>query len=84
LSGVNTANFNSEGSLVVSSSGDRTVRIWDSETGVCVRVLEGHNSGVNSAAFNSEGSLVVSSSLDYTVRIWQSDTGECVRELQGH
>ena len=28
---------------IVSSSGDKTVRIWNSDTGECVRVLEGHS-----------------------------------------
>ena len=28
---------------IVSSSDDTTVRIWNSDTGECVRVLEGHS-----------------------------------------
>ena len=27
---------------VVSGSGDKTLRIWDSVTGECVKILEGH------------------------------------------
>jgi hypothetical protein len=31
-----------DGRRVVSGSGDKTVRVWDVETGSCERVLEGH------------------------------------------
>jgi len=37
---------------IVSASFDRMVRIWDANTGVCVRVLEGHSDGVNSAKYD--------------------------------
>jgi WD40 repeat protein len=36
----------SGGHRVISASGDKTLRVWDLERGVCERVLEGH-SGVS-------------------------------------
>jgi WD40 repeat protein len=37
-----------DGSVVVSSSHDCTLRIWDADTGACLRELAGHTAHVNS------------------------------------
>ena len=31
-----------DGRKAISGSGDKTVRVWDLESGVCLKVLEGH------------------------------------------
>jgi len=51
--------FNALGTQIVSASKDGSIRIWDVETGLCVRILEGNNEKVYSAAFNGDGSQVV-------------------------
>jgi len=43
---VYLANFSNEGSLIISASKDETIRIWDVETGDCLKVLEGHTGTV--------------------------------------
>ena len=40
-----------DGKRVVSGSIDRTVRVWDVETGQCLKVMEGHRKDVKSVAF---------------------------------
>eukprot|EP00235_Prasinoderma_singulare_P010348 CAMPEP_0119163156 /NCGR_PEP_ID=MMETSP1315-20130426/3150_1 /TAXON_ID=676789 /ORGANISM="Prasinoderma singularis, Strain RCC927" /LENGTH=39 /DNA_ID= /DNA_START= /DNA_END= /DNA_ORIENTATION= len=37
---------------------DRTVRLWDAETGACVKTLQGHGSDVNSVCFSPDGRQV--------------------------
>jgi len=39
---ANSASFSTDGKRVISASGDNTVRIWNTQTGACVRVIEGH------------------------------------------
>jgi WD40 repeat protein len=77
--------------LIASGSIDRTVRLWDVDTGMCLRVLnlKGHSSSVGcvSECYSGIGSgrrLIASGSDDETVRVWDVDTGECVRVLSGH
>ena len=59
-----------DGRQVASGSGDRTVRLWDAETGACVRTLEGQGSRVDSVCFSPDGRMVASGSYDTTVRLW--------------
>ena len=39
----------------ISGSYDKTVRVWDLESGVCLKVLEGHTDFVNSVALTPDG-----------------------------
>ncbi len=43
--------FSPDGETVASSSSDRTIRIWDVQTGHCIQTLTGHTQAVRSIAF---------------------------------
>ncbi|KIJ90261.1 hypothetical protein K443DRAFT_116849, partial [Laccaria amethystina LaAM-08-1] len=71
-----------DGRRVVSGSLDRTIRIWDAETGKPVREpFQGHTDLIKSVAFSPDGRRVVSGSGDATIRIWDAETGKPVGEL---
>jgi WD40 repeat protein len=57
---VTSAAFSPDGKLVVSASGDRTVRLWDAVTGAALQTLEGHWDSVTSAAFSPDSKVFVS------------------------
>ena len=62
---------------VVSASKDRTLRVWDPDSGETVKTLEGHSDAVSSVAALGAG-RVVSASNDFTLRVWDADSGEVV------
>ncbi|MEM9486288.1 MAG: NB-ARC domain-containing protein, partial [Cyanobacteria bacterium P01_F01_bin.116] len=76
--------FSPDGTQLASASADRTVRLWDVDTGECLHVLEGHQNWVMSVAFSPDGMLLASGSADRTVRLWNVTTGECLHVLNGH
>jgi len=68
----------------VSASFDKTLRVWDLETGICLRVVQGHSDTVMSVSVSPDGRRAVSASLDKTLRVWDLETGECLRVFNGH
>lgn len=82
---VNSCVFSPDGKLLVSASEDTTSRLWDVETGDCLRVFQGHTQPVTACAFIPDGRrYVVSASEDATLRLWDCDTGRTIRILNGH
>jgi WD40 repeat protein len=73
--GVREIAFSHDGRLLLSASGDATVRVWEVATGQCLTCLRGHEAGVTSAAFSADARRLVSASIDGTVRVWDSRTG---------
>ncbi len=73
-----------DGSRVISASGDKTLKVWDLETGRVVMTLEGHVLGVMSCAVTGDSSRVVSTSADRTLKVWDLETGRVLRALEGH
>ncbi|KAJ6580678.1 WD40-repeat-containing domain protein [Mycena capillaripes] len=69
--------------LVATSCWDRTVRIWSTETGDYLRVLEGANGQSWAGAFSPDGELIAAGAGDKSVRIWRVDTGELLHTLSG-
>ena len=74
--------------LLLSSSADGSVRIWDADSLKEIRQLLGHEGHVYAAAWNSQGTLVISGGLpEDDLRIWDvgSVGNEALdRELQDY
>ncbi|KAF8483151.1 WD40-repeat-containing domain protein [Gautieria morchelliformis] len=74
--------FSPDGRLIVSSSEDQTVRIWDMETGQHKTLSSTVDVGAvaSSVAISPDGSLVATGSPDSIVRLWNIHTGPRQRE----
>ncbi|KIM73866.1 hypothetical protein PILCRDRAFT_801778 [Piloderma croceum F 1598] len=73
--------FSPDGKRIVSGSRDKSIRVWDAETGEMVSgPFEGHTDQVWSVAFSPDGKRIVSGSKDKSIR-----TGEMVSgPFEGH
>ncbi|KFY32518.1 hypothetical protein V493_00119, partial [Pseudogymnoascus sp. VKM F-4281 (FW-2241)] len=67
-------------------SDDKTVKVWDADSGEVLQTLEGHSSLVSSVAFSHDSKLLASASNDSTVRVWDAATGTLQQtlEFKGH
>lgn len=65
--------------VVLSTSSDLTVRIWNPFTGENPRTLEGHKRAVLTAGIIGRGRTVLSGGADGSVRLWDVGAGEKIR-----
>lgn len=79
---IYSLDFSRNGRHIASGSGDRTVRLWDMETGGQVLTLSIED-GVTTVAISSDGRFVAAGSLDKSVRVWDATTGQLVERLEG-
>ena len=76
--------FSPNGQTLASGSQDRTIRLWNSNTGKLKTTLIGHRDAVNSVAFSPDGRTLASASWDGTIRLWNPNNGNLKRTLSGH
>jgi WD40 repeat protein/predicted Ser/Thr protein kinase len=81
---INAIAFDQGGGRFVSASSDRTVRLWQTATGRCLRVFEGHTDEVFAAVFHPDGRRIASAGRDRAVWLWDPARDQEVARLPGH
>lgn len=80
---VQDVTISADGAYALSASWDRTLRLWDLETGETTQRFVGHKGDVLSVSIAKNLRQIVSASRDKTVKVWNT-IGECMATLTGH
>jgi WD40 repeat protein len=59
--------FSGQGKLLVSGSEDKTLRLWDTDTGKCLNILQGHTNAILSVAASPQGNVFANSNIIWCV-----------------
>ncbi|KAJ3932940.1 MAG: F-box/WD repeat-containing protein pof1 [Lentinula lateritia] len=68
--------------VLITGSYDRTVRVWNLETGVELHCLKGHTRAIRALQFDDV--KLITGSMDMTLKVWDWRRGRCIRTLTGH
>src|SRR5450755_1735608 len=74
-----------DGGRAVSASNDRTLKVWDLESGRELQTLSGHAGWVRAVALAPDDPWrAVSASSDRTIKVWELQSGRELQILSGH
>lgn len=74
--GVNSVDYYGQADkpYLLTTSDDKTVKIWDYTTKALIATLEGHTSNVSFACYHPELPVIISGSEDGTIKVWHANT----------
>ncbi|XP_071823435.1 transcription initiation factor TFIID subunit 5-like [Apostichopus japonicus] len=81
---VYATSFSPDRNLLLSASGDGTVRLWNLFTFSTLVCYKGHNFPVWDVAFGPFGHYFVSCGKDRTARLWTTESHQPIRLFAGH
>jgi len=84
---ISSVDVSSDTKMLVNGNRDKTVRLWDIQSGRYLAIFSGHTEAVEMVKFSKDNQLIVSASQDKTIRMWDiSDltSPRADKVLQGH
>lgn len=83
--GIPAIIFNPTGKILYTGSKDRTVKFWDSNSGLCTRTLSKHLGEITSLDCDATGVLLLTSAKDNAHRLWDTRMlGQPLQRYKGH
>ncbi|KAK4303377.1 hypothetical protein Pmani_024605 [Petrolisthes manimaculis] len=76
--------MNAPGTVIVSGSTEKQLRVWDPRTGNKLMKLKGHTDNVKALLVNRDGTQVISGSSDGTIKLWSLGQQRCVKTIRIH
>jgi U3 small nucleolar RNA-associated protein 13 len=67
--------------LLVSASGDKTVKVWNITNGSCISTLSGHLTSLVKVCWLNAGLQLASASVDGIVKLWNLKKQACVNTI---
>lgn len=56
--------------MVGSGSDDKEIKLWDLNSGRCIRTFKEHKDSVYCVTFSPDGTMIASASDDSSIKIW--------------
>ncbi|ETE72654.1 WD repeat-containing protein 48, partial [Ophiophagus hannah] len=76
--------MNQMGTVIVSGSTEKVLRVWDPRTCAKLMKLKGHTDNVKALLLNKDGTQCLSGSSDGTIRLWSLGQQRCIATYRVH
>lgn len=76
--------MNPSGTVIVSGSTEKVLRVWDPRTCNKLMKLKGHKDNVKALAINRDGTQCLSGSSDGTMKLWSLGQQRCMQTFHVH
>jgi general transcriptional corepressor TUP1 len=73
--------FSPDNMTLATGAEDRTIKLWDVQSGTIKHNLQGHSLDIYSVDFSRDGRLIVSGSGDRHVKVWDAESGRLLHNL---
>jgi WD40 repeat protein len=84
MDGVQSCMYSPDGSLILSSSLDQTVKLSDVNSGQEIRNFVGHTDKIFTCSISFHSHCIASGGGDETIKLWDAITGREMHTLYGH
>jgi WD40 repeat protein len=83
---VTSATFSHDGRRIVTTSEDRTARVWDINAAddAPIQVFDNHDKTVLHASFDRDARRVLTIAADHVARLWDIESGQLLAVYSGH
>ncbi|CAG8457094.1 773_t:CDS:10 [Funneliformis caledonium] len=75
---------NPSGSVLVSGSPEKVIKVWDPKSGKRITKLSGHTDNIRAILISDDGELILSGSSDTTIKLWSLSAQRCINTFTTH
>ncbi|KAJ8676725.1 hypothetical protein QAD02_012512 [Eretmocerus hayati] len=76
--------MNPSGTIIVSGSTEKVLRVWDPRSCNKLMKLKGHQDNIKALVLNRDGTQCLSASSDGTIKLWSIGQQQCVQTYRVH
>ena len=79
---VNCVSWHPNCNYIITGADDKTARLWDIQSGRCVRLLAGSGYGINQVRVSPSGQFAAGADYNGVVHVWDLGSGRKIHELR--
>lgn len=79
---VINATYSPDGKTLATVGYDKTVRLWDVQSGKNTNILKGHTDIVITLTYSPDGNILATGDIENTLRLWNPHTGKNIKTFK--
>lgn len=79
---VNGVFLSADRRYALSGSNDKTLKLWETDSGKCLRTFEGESGRIFSVGLSADGTVAISGG-ESGLKLWDVESGRCLRTFEG-